>query len=88
MEIGQIIKGHANELLGLNKNISAERKKICYSCPLYSPKFGGLCNNNLWINTDTGEISSIKKEGYKQGCGCRINAKTTIFEAKCPIGKW
>jgi hypothetical protein len=29
MEIGNIVNGHVNELLGLNKDISEERMKIC-----------------------------------------------------------
>lgn len=58
MEIGQIVKGHMNELLGLNKDISEERLKVCYSCPLYSTKFGGLCNNRLWLNPNTGDVST------------------------------
>jgi hypothetical protein len=29
MEIGNIVNGHVNELLGLNKDISKERMKIC-----------------------------------------------------------
>ena len=64
MEIGQIVKGHINEVLGLNKDLSEERLKVCYSCPLYSTKLGGLCNSRLWLNPNTGDISTIKKEGY------------------------
>lgn len=50
MEIGNIITGHVNELLGLNKSLKDVRLAICYKCPLYSPKFGGLCNNRLWLD--------------------------------------
>lgn len=88
MEIGQIVKGTINEVLGLNKDISLERSKICYLCPLYSKKLGGICNNKLWLNIETGQISLEKKDGYYNGCGCRINAKTTLLDAECPIGKW
>jgi hypothetical protein len=88
MEIGQIVHGHVNELLGLNKDISKLRMNICYKCPLYSIKFGGLCNNKLWLNLETGDISTEAKDGYKNGCGCRLNAKTSLSYAQCPIGKW
>lgn len=88
MEIGNIIKGHVNEAFGLNKDISKERLEICYECPLYSTKFGGLCNNRLWFNPETGDVSMIKKQGYKNGCGCRLLSKTTLPHAVCPIGKW
>ena len=35
VNIGDIIKGHTNELLGLNKDISKARLIICKDCPLY-----------------------------------------------------
>lgn len=88
MNVGQIIHGHVNEMLGLNKNISQERMKICYSCPLYSTKLGGLCNNRLWLNIETGDVSVTPKKGYQRGCGCRLNSKTRLPEAECPLGKW
>lgn len=88
MEIGNIVKGHINEALGLNKDISTGRLQICHQCPLYSPKYGGTCNNRLWINVETGDISLVSKFGYKNGCGCRLNAKTSLPSAVCPIGKW
>lgn len=88
MEIGQIVKGHLNEVLGLNKDIKQERLKICYSCPLYSKKLGGVCNNKLYMNPLTGEVSSQPKDGFKKGCGCRLLSKTTLPEAHCPLNKW
>ena len=88
MEIGNIVKGHINEVLGLNKDISVGRLQICYECPLYSTKYGGLCNNRLWLNPVTGDVSTIKKIGYKNGCGCRLSAKTSLPNAVCPLGKW
>lgn len=88
MEIGQIVNGHINELLGLNKDIKQERLKICQMCPLLLNKLGGICNSKLWLNPNTGQISTTAKDGYKNGCGCRIQAKTALPNAKCPLGKW
>lgn len=88
MEIGQIIQGHVNEIFGLNKDISQERLKICYACPLYSQKLGGICNNKLWLNPNTGDVSTVQKDGYKRGCGCRLLAKTKLSNAHCPLNKW
>ena len=88
MEVGNIVKGHINEVLGLNKDISTGRLQICYQCPLYSNKFGGLCNSRLWLNVETGDVSMIRKPGYQNGCGCRLNAKTSLPNAICPVGKW
>lgn len=86
--IGQIIKGHINEALNLNKDISQSRLQICYTCPLYSSRLGGVCNNRLWLNPITGDVSTVKKEGYKNGCSCRLLAKTRLPNATCPLDKW
>lgn len=88
MEIGNIVKGHANELLGLNKNIAEERMKICKECPIYSSKYGGLCNNKLYFDPETDEVSTTNLIGYVKGCGCRLKAKTTLKHEHCPANKW
>ncbi len=88
MEVGNIVSGHINELLGLNKNLSEERMKICLKCPIFSQKLGGICNNKLWINPKTDDVSLNKKPGYVQGCGCRLQAKTTLNNEHCPVNKW
>jgi len=36
MNIGNIVQGHVNEMLGLNTNLAEARLKICRKCPLYS----------------------------------------------------
>ena len=81
MEAGKIIKGHVNEMLGLNKSISEQRLEICRSCPLFKNTTGGLCNPALWLNPETDETSTVKKDGYFRGCGCRLKAKTTLNNA-------
>lgn len=86
--IGEIIEGHVNEMLGLNKDIVEARIKICKKCPIYLNKYGGICNSKLWINPKTDEISTEKKDGYVKGCGCRIQAKATLINASCIAGKW
>lgn len=88
MDILDIAKGHTKELLGLSSELSENRLKICYRCPLYSKKWGGLCNNRLWYNPNTGDVSATRKVGYKNGCGCRVQAKTRLVNAKCPLEKW
>lgn len=87
-QIKNIVQGHINELLSINTDISAERLNICYQCPLYSSKLDGICNNKLWLNIQTGDVSTIQKDGYKRGCGCRVKAKTRLVNATCPLGKW
>lgn len=88
MEIGNIVEGHINELLGLNKNYYDERIKICVHCPLYSLVLGGICNSKLWLDVKTGDVSPVERPGYIRGCGCRLRAKLTIPSSKCPTGQW
>lgn len=88
MNIGQIVKGHVNEVLKRNTELSQQRLKICNKCPLLSSKLGGVCNNKLYLNPKTNDVSLEPKEGYFKGCSCRVNAKTRLPNAKCPAGKW
>lgn len=88
MEIGNIVKGHANEMLGLNKDISEIRMEICHKCPLFKNTTGGLCNPKLWLEPNENKISTVRKDGYFKGCGCRLKAKTTLPNAHCPAHKW
>lgn len=88
MGIQNIVRGHVNEILGLNNNSYEHRIAICLECPLYSPKLGGLCNNKLWLNPETGDVSTEEKEGFVQGCGCRLQAKTRDLQSHCIINKW
>ena len=88
MEIKNIIQGHINEVFNINEDISKNRLKICYRCPLYSNKLGGICNSRLWLNRNTGDVSVIMKPGYIKGCGCRLRSKTRLPNAKCPVDKW
>lgn len=88
MNVIDIVDGNIKGLLGINEELSKSRTKICYSCPLFSNKLGGSCNSKLWLNPTTGDISLNKKDNYFRGCGCIINAKTRLINAKCPAGKW
>ena len=89
MGFSQILSGHLNEVLGLNKDISSKRLQICSQCPLYKKTIvGPICNNKLWYNVRTNEVSDKQKLGFKKGCGCRLNAKTSLPNASCPLGKW
>lgn len=88
LPIAQIIKGHAKEALGLGTDMSEARLKICHRCPLFSNALGGMCNNRLWLNVETGDVSTIARPGYVNGCSCRLNAKTRLANAHCPANKW
>ena len=72
-----------------DKDISSKRLQICSQCPLYKKTIvGPICNNKLWYNVRTNEVSDKQKLGFKKGCGCRLNAKTSLPNASCPLGKW
>lgn len=88
MGVKNIINGHLNELFNINEDISKNRLNICYRCPLYSTKFGGICNSRLWLNVNTGDVSITKKPGYINGCSCKLLQKTKNPSSKCPANKW
>lgn len=89
MGLNAILNGHTNELFGLNVDLYKQRIKVCKKCPLYKVGFlGEVCNNKLWYNPETEDVSTVQKDGYSNGCGCRLKAKTTLPNATCPVGKW
>lgn len=88
MDIGDIIEGHFNELIGKNETVSQSRLKICYKCPLYTRRLGGTCNSRLWLNPETGDVKTYPMKGYKNGCGCRLQSKTRVLDNHCPLNKW
>ena len=69
-------------------NLQESRTKICKECPIFSAKDEGLCNRNLFLNPKTNDVSTSKKRGYFQGCGCKILKKVQLKSEKCPAGKW
>lgn len=91
MGISQIVEGHIKELLNQGATLSDARMQICRTCPLFKQStFGPICNPNLYLNTTTNKTSHVGGEGYTKGCGCRLNAKTRIEDAHCPMKpqKW
>lgn len=75
-QLGQIIEGHANNLLGKagmlegdTKAIAEQRFEICKSCIV---KEKPCLSQNLTCCM----------------CGCYMPAKTKAISAKCPLGKW
>lgn len=87
--IKDIITGHVNELFDRNAEFHEKRMAICEKCPLYkSTLVGPMCNRELYLDTSTGLVSSYPKEGYRKGCGCRLDAKTRNPKNRCPVNKW
>lgn len=90
MGLTQIIDGHVKELLNQEQELYNERIAICKSCKLYTQdrNFGEICDKHKWLNLNTGHISLEQLDGYINGCGCRLKAKTRLKEATCPLNKW
>lgn len=94
INIKNIIEGHVNELRSLTnlttdkeEKIFKKRAEICQACPL---KTGNSCNSNKSVNPETMEVSvrNSGKEGFVNGCGCRLSAKQKSINSKCPAGFW
>lgn len=70
--------------------LSAIRIKICKRCPLYKNKFYlfPVCNSRLYMNPETGDVSTHEKEGYIRGCGCNLTYRTENPTQHCVCGKW
>ena len=85
----QIIDGHIKELFNRDKPLYEQRMEICRECKLMTKDkiFGNICDRNKWLNLDTNELSNTKKDGFYNGCGCRLNAKARLAEASCPNNK-
>lgn len=89
MNVKDIIKGHFKEMLNDEQALSDSRLAICKQCPLLKETAIGLiCNSALFLNVETGEVREDEHEGFHRGCGCRLNAKSRLPDAKCPLDKW
>jgi hypothetical protein len=89
MPIRDIVQGHLNEFFNEEEELSQKRMAICNQCPIMKRKvYGFVCDSGTYLNQETGEVSRIKKPGFENGCGCRLEAKTRIPESTCPLGKW
>ena len=83
-----IIKGHVNELLGRERDLSERRMKICRSCPLFTDIMGGICDSKKCVDKTTHKIQHAPGENTICGCSCRMASKSTLKNAKCVLDKW
>lgn len=44
-----------------------------------------MCNSRLWLNVETGDVSTNARPGYQNGCGCLLRNKTRLVNAHCPV---
>lgn len=89
MNYSEIIKGHVNEFIGAQNELSSKRLEICQNCPLLKrTSIGIICDPNKYLNPITNEVRTTPKDGFFGGCKCRLKAKTRNPDSKCPAGKW
>lgn len=88
IQVGQIIEGHFNKMLdkaGLlpddTKKLSELRFADCLLCA-HTPRPDNQNENG------PGLVNNKYCDKSKGGCGCDMEAKTKVLEAKCPIGRW
>ena len=86
--IGQIIEGHFNKLLDKagalpddTKKLSEMRMADCLLCA-HTPHPSKPGQNG------PGLLNNKYCDKSKGGCGCDMEAKTKVINAKCPIGRW
>lgn len=87
-QVGDIIEGHYKEITNQENELYQERIKICKKCPLYSDKFGGLCDPKKCWNTVKNTSEDFPGKNIKCGCGCRLSAKLRLKNTECVLNKW
>ena len=89
INVGQVIKGHINEITKQEQELYKSRIRICKQCPLYTETtFGPVCDSKKCFNPDTNKSQYYPSAGYICGCGCRLSAKTRLKDSECVLNKW
>ena len=90
MGINKIVRGTYNNLLKKEERLFKDRMNICKNCRLYRVDsiVGPVCSSGLYLNPLSDEVSKEPLPGYIKGCGCLLNSKTRVRDAKCPTKKW
>ena len=87
-QVGNIIEGHYKEITDQENELYNTRIEICKKCPLFSDRYGGVCDSKKYYNPTTNKLSDLPESGFIGGCGCRLQAKTRLKNAKCVLNKW
>lgn len=90
LPVGQIVRGHFNEVTQREQKLYEKRIAICYKCPLYTKgKLGDTCDAKKCVDPEKqDEIFQYPKPRAICGCGCRLSAKARLEDAKCVLNKW
>jgi len=89
-QIGDIVEGHYNEITNKETDLYEKRIAICKKCPLYEIKegLGPVCDSKKCWNETEKTLETYPSSKNICGCGCRLNAKTRVANAKCVLNKW
>ena len=90
INLKNIANGFYNFILNKEEELYKERIEICRKCKLFKNDkiLGDVCNEKLYLNPDTDKISKIELPGYGKGCGCVLEAKCRVRNARCSVNKW
>lgn len=88
-DIGDIVVGHFNEITNRENELYETRIEICKKCPLFTDgSLGYICDSKKCLNTKTNELMYGPGKDITCGCGCRLNAKLRLKNAKCVLNKF
>lgn len=85
MSVRQIAEGFFNHIANKNKELFESRYSVCKECKIMED---GICRDDVYLNLMTNDLSNVKKSGYFNGCGCILDLKCRVPDAKCPLDKW
>ena len=89
INVGQIIKGHINEITNQEDDLYKSRIKICQSCPLFTETaVGPVCDSKKCYDPKTEKTTTYPTQGSICGCGCRLGAALRIKNKTCNMNKW
>jgi hypothetical protein len=84
IQVGQIIEGHFNKMLDKVGMLPDDTKKLS------EIRFADclLCEFTPHPTDKNTNGPGLRDKKYCNSCGCDMEAKTKVIEAKCPIGRW
>lgn len=72
----------------VDKNIVDSRKKICKECDVVTHFMGLTYCGNFLVDAVTKVIKETLTHEKAKSCGCVLDIKWRMKNAKCPQGKW
>ncbi|MFN5170002.1 MAG: hypothetical protein ACK5DD_10265 [Cyclobacteriaceae bacterium] len=82
--VGQIMEGHFKKTIDKVGLLPEETKKLS------EIRFAACttCDTTPHPTVPSQNGPGLRDNQYCRACGCDMQAKTKVIEAKCPIGRW